>query len=172
MLLHVLVVWLYHRYKHLQFTTPLWRGLLCPRKPKATRRNSCSETAPAYSDALSPVHVLPAPENSAKFRTFSRAQSEQSFREISNPNLAACEEVTSTAPPVENVQNLGILSRDNAPHNVQQVPWPKYEWVSWRYVFFFEPLVMEPEHILWQADCHHNPFETFYHWNHFQIIVV
>ena len=41
LLLHVRVVWLYHRYKHRHPNTPLWCGLFCPGKPKATRWNTC-----------------------------------------------------------------------------------------------------------------------------------
>ena len=110
MLLHV-IVWLYHRYKHRHPTTPLWCGLFCPERLKATRPNSCSEAALVYSDYLSPVHVSSL-DYSAKVRTLSRAQSEQSLRALSNPNLASYQEVTSTAPPVENVQNIGNFSRE------------------------------------------------------------
>ena len=34
MLLHVIVVWIYHRYKHRNNATPLWCGLLCPKKSR------------------------------------------------------------------------------------------------------------------------------------------
>ena len=45
MLLHVLAVWLYHRYKHRYLTTPLWCDLFCPKRPEAARRNSCSRAS-------------------------------------------------------------------------------------------------------------------------------
>ena len=32
MLLHVVVVWIYHRYKHRNNATPIWCGLFCPKK--------------------------------------------------------------------------------------------------------------------------------------------
>ena len=35
MLLHVSVVWIYHRYKHRHNATPLWCGLFCPKKSRA-----------------------------------------------------------------------------------------------------------------------------------------
>ena len=34
MLLHVIVVWIYHRYKHRNNATPLWCGLFCPKKSR------------------------------------------------------------------------------------------------------------------------------------------
>ena len=33
-LLRVIVVWLYHRYKHRNIATPLWYGLFCPKKSR------------------------------------------------------------------------------------------------------------------------------------------
>ena len=32
MLLHVIVVWIYHRYKHRHNATPIWCRLFCPKK--------------------------------------------------------------------------------------------------------------------------------------------
>ena len=34
MFLHVIVVWIYHRYKHRNNATPLWCGLFCPKKSR------------------------------------------------------------------------------------------------------------------------------------------
>ena len=34
MLLHVIVVWIYHRYKHRNNATPLWCGIFCPKKSR------------------------------------------------------------------------------------------------------------------------------------------
>ena len=121
MLVHVIVVWLYHRYKHRHPTTPLWCGLFCPRTPKQTRTISCSEAAPAYNAELSPVYVQ-APDYSPKVRTLTPAQSQQSLRSQSNINLASRQEVISTAPPVEAVLNPGNLSRSTSLHNVQRAP--------------------------------------------------
>ena len=58
MLLLVIFVWLYHRFKHRHPSTPIWCGLFCPRKSKATRRKNCSEAAPAYSDTLAQYAYL------------------------------------------------------------------------------------------------------------------
>ena len=70
MLLHLIVVWMCHHYKHRHSTTPLWCCLFCPKRPQATRRLSCSEAAPACSYVLSPEHVS-ALDYSAKVRTLS-----------------------------------------------------------------------------------------------------
>ena len=82
-LLHVFVVWLYHRYKHPHPTTALRCGLFCPKKPKATRRSSCPEGDPEISDALSPVDI-PVHDYSVKVQKFSQAQSDQSLHATSN----------------------------------------------------------------------------------------
>ena len=76
MLLHVIVVWLYRRYKHRHPTIPLWCGLFCPRTPKETRTIGCSEAAPAYSAELKPVHIQ-ATYYSTKVGTLTPAQSQQ-----------------------------------------------------------------------------------------------
>ena len=121
MLFYVNIVWLYLHYDHRQPSIPLWCGLFCPKKLKATRRKSCLEAALENSNAMSPVHT-PAPDYSTKFQTLSPAQSEQNFPVISNPNLAPYREVTPTAPPIEIVHNHGNLSQDNSSPNVQQTP--------------------------------------------------
>ena len=87
--LHVIVVWLYHQYKHRQPNTPLWCGLFCPRKPKPTRPNSRPEAGPSYSDALGPMNVL-APDYSARVRAPTRAPSMVNLSEAINSALATC----------------------------------------------------------------------------------
>ena len=130
MLLHIVVVWPYHHFKHNHPTSPFWCGLFCPREPKSTRPNSCSEGAPIYSDALSTV-LASATNYWAKIRTLNRIQSDQSLRAISNPILASYQKFTATALPVEKVQYPGHLSRDRSTPNEQHAFWPKIKRVSW-----------------------------------------
>ena len=48
MLLHVIVVWIYHRYKHRNNSTPLWCGLFSPRKSRtAVQPEQTNETQQA-----------------------------------------------------------------------------------------------------------------------------
>ena len=45
MLLHVIVVWIYHRYKHRHNAMPLWCGLFCPKSSRtAVEPEQSSET--------------------------------------------------------------------------------------------------------------------------------
>ena len=148
LLLHIIVVWLYHRYKHHHLTNPFWFGLFCPQKTKATRLNRCSRASLAYSDVLGPVHV-PAPDYSAKIQKLSPAQSKQSLRAIYNSHLASGMEVTSTAPPVDNVKNTGKLSTYNSTTNVQQAPGSKKKQITFVTARFFSKLLVKgPKHFL------------------------
>ena len=42
MILHVIVVWLYHRYKHRHRTKRLWCGFFCPKIPQSKARRRAS----------------------------------------------------------------------------------------------------------------------------------
>ena len=112
-LLHVIVVRLYHCYIHRHPTTPLRRGLFCPRAPEPTRTISCSEGAPASSAELSPIHIQ-VPDYSTKSRNLTPTQSQKSLRAKFNIILASYQEINSTAPPVEALQNPGNLSRSTS----------------------------------------------------------
>ena len=68
MLLHVIVVWIYHRYKHRNNATPLRCGLLCPKKSRtAVEPEQSNETQ------LSVVDTAPR-EYSQLARTISLSQ--------------------------------------------------------------------------------------------------
>ena len=68
MLLHVIVVWIYHRYKHRHNATPLWCGLFCPKSSRtAVEPEQSSETQ------LSVVDTAPR-EYSQLARTISLSQ--------------------------------------------------------------------------------------------------
>ena len=52
MLLHVIVVWIYHRYKHRNNATPLWCGLFCPKKSRtAVEPEQSTETQLSVVDS-------------------------------------------------------------------------------------------------------------------------
>ena len=66
MVLHVIVVWIYHRYKHRNPSTPLWCGLFCPK-----RSQGAIDPAPEYESqmtALDSAHH----DYAQKVRSFSR----------------------------------------------------------------------------------------------------
>ena len=68
MLLHVIVVWIYHRYKHRNNATPLWCGLFCPKKSRtAVEPEQSNETQ------LSVIDTAPR-EYSQLARTISLSQ--------------------------------------------------------------------------------------------------
>ena len=79
-ILHVIVVCLYHRYKHRHPTTPLWCGLFCPKFPqsKAPRRASAPDNIDQYS--LGPVST-PAENYSAEVRNLSRKPSASALKD-------------------------------------------------------------------------------------------
>ena len=68
LLLHVIVVWIYHRYKHRNNATPLWCGLFCP-------KNSRTAVEPEQSNEtqLSVIDTAPR-EYSQLARTISLSQ--------------------------------------------------------------------------------------------------
>ena len=70
MILHVIVVCLYHRYKHRDPTTRLWCGLFCPKitQSKAPRRASAPDDVDQYR--LGPGSA-PAQDYSEKVRNLS-----------------------------------------------------------------------------------------------------
>ena len=74
MILHVIVVCFYHRYKHRHPTILLWCGLFCPKIPqrKAPRRASAPDDVDQYR--LGPVSA-PAQDHSEKVRNLSRKSS-------------------------------------------------------------------------------------------------
>ena len=80
MILHVIVVWLYHRYKHRHLNTPLWCGLFCPKIPqtKAPRRELAPDDVDQYS--LGPVNP-PAQDYSEKVRNLSRKSSASTLKD-------------------------------------------------------------------------------------------
>ena len=66
MVLHVIVVWIYHRFKHRNPSTPLWCGLFCPK-----RSQGAIDPAPEYESqmtALDSAHH----DYAQKVRSFSR----------------------------------------------------------------------------------------------------
>ena len=53
MMLHVIVVWIYHRYKHRNNATPLWCGLFCPKKSRtAVAPEQSNETQLSVVDTV------------------------------------------------------------------------------------------------------------------------
>ena len=54
MLLHVIVVWIYHKYKHRNNATPLWCGLFCPKKSR-----TAGEPEQSNETQLSVVDISP-----------------------------------------------------------------------------------------------------------------
>ena len=165
MLLHVIVVWLCHHYKHRHPNTSHWWGLFRPEKPQATSCNCCSEAAPAYSDALSLVPVL-APDYSVKVRTLSQTQSQQSPRAIFYSTPASNQEVFLTAPPVENVQNIGRKLNAYCAAFLFKVK--QMCFVS--SLVLFRTVGTRTWSFSWKHEWNQsNRFESFNHWNHFHI---
>ena len=80
LILHVIVVWLYHRYKHRHPNTSLWCGLFCPIIPqsKTPRRASAPDDVDQYS--LGPVSA-PAQDYSAKVRNLSQKSSASTLKD-------------------------------------------------------------------------------------------
>ena len=68
MLPHVIVVWIYHRYKHRHNATPLWCGLFCPKKSR-----TAVEPEQSHETQLSVVDTAPH-EYSRLARTISLSQ--------------------------------------------------------------------------------------------------
>ena len=71
MLLHVIGVWIYHRYKHRHNATPLWCGLFCPKKSQ-----TAVEPEQPHEAQLSVVDTAPR-EYSRLPRTISLSQQTQ-----------------------------------------------------------------------------------------------
>ena len=74
MLLHVIVVWIYHRYEHRNNATPLWCGLFCPKKSR-----TAVEPEQSNGTQLSVVDTAPR-EYSQLARTISLSPSKLSIK--------------------------------------------------------------------------------------------
>ena len=88
MLLHVIVVWIYHRYKHRNNATPLWCRFFCPKKSR-----TAVEPEQSIETQLSVVDTAPC-EYSQLARTISLSQ--QTLNKIATE--AATETLKRTLP--------------------------------------------------------------------------
>ena len=89
MLLHVIVVGIYHRYKHRHNETPLWCGLFCPKKSQ-----TAVELEQSNDTQLSVIDTAPR-EYSQLARTISLSQ--QTLNKIATD--AATETLKRTLSP-------------------------------------------------------------------------
>ena len=99
MLLHIIVVWLYHRYKHRHPNTPLWCGFFCPETSNKNTPRQQIDPDDVDEFNLGPMQRHDS-DCTEKVRTLSGAVSHASLKEAVKKALA---EFHGTAPLMSDV---------------------------------------------------------------------
>ena len=104
MVLHVIVVWLYHRYKHSNPSTPLWCGLICPKRSRGV-----IDPAPEYESQMTPLDAEHH-DYAQKDRSFSRETLKEIGSKIAINTLKR--KVSEPTAPQQ------VLASNNQVHNI------------------------------------------------------